>query len=412
LINQDESFLVDEDLVHVSKPHTSGDVIKVLKSFNNSIQAKELRIKELENSLKATQETLKKFEKQNKNNFDLLDISSLLEKYGLEERFTTAMKQFDIDCEAKMSKLNQRIDTLNVEKIKNLQEIVQGYKKELEQSKMMGEDLAAQLHSKDTRLRAINQEIQEIESQRLYLKTKVDELDQEIKTMRSQDKLAEAEIIDLNEQLRAKEDQMIEFYQIMQDKERRIADLEVQVREGESFIEFAKANSNVNEQIINNCKTQIMNLWEKLAEKENQINTLTKFNQELTTQLEDHAKDGRQSDQHNLSMDSLVGEFGNFIGLASSQPTIIIGDAIINMYISLFGKKGEESLKRDCFDLGEICALIIDFIKSSMIKVDDLTLGDRVVGVKLPGIKSHHYQIIYIDAHQNNILYTYQAPQE
>ena len=82
------------------------------------------------------------------------------------------------------------------------------------------------------------------------------------------------------------------------------------------------------------------------------------------------------------------------------------------MYISLFGKKAEESLKRDCFDLGEICALIIDFIKSSMIKVDDLTVGDRVVGVKVPGIKSHHYQIIYIDAHQNNILYTYQAPQE
>jgi len=331
LVNQDESFLVDEDLVHVSKPHASADVIKVLKSFNNSIQAKELRIKELENSLKATQETLKKFEKQNKNNFDLLDVSSLLEKYGLEEKFTCAMKQFDIECEAKMSKINQRIDTLNVEKIKNLQDLIQqikleipcedsdasiieslrrmkeGYKNELEQSKMIGEDLAAQLLSKDTRMRAIYQEIQEIESQRLYLKAKVDELDQEIMSMRGQDKLAEAEIVDLNDQLRAKEDQVIEFYQIMQQKERRIADLEAQAREGESFVEFAKANSDVNEQIINNCKTQIMNLWEKLAEKENQINNLTKDNQELL----EAAKDGRQNDQHNLSIDSLVGEFGN-----------------------------------------------------------------------------------------------------
>ena len=81
------------------------------------------------------------------------------------------------------------------------------------------------------------------------------------------------------------------------------------------------------------------------------------------------------------------------------------------MYISLFGKKAEESLKRDCFDIGEICEIIIDFIKCSMIKVDDLTLGDRVIGVKIPGTKSH-YHIIYKDAHSNNILYTYQAPQK
>jgi len=428
LVNQDESFLVDEDMVHVSKSHGSADVIKILKSFNNSIQAKELRIKELENSLKATQENLKKFEQHTKQNFDLIDIGSLLKKYGLEERFTGVMNKFDKECEAKMIKLNQRLDALNIEKIKNLHQVLrdikseilegqahdentegilerlremkQGFKAELGQATENYNHLQAQLEDRDAKMKTIAEEIEEINTQKHELGAQVDRLDDEMKQMASQSKYAEYEITGLADQLRTKEDQVIELFQIMQEKERRIADLEAQVKEGEGLLEFTKESCNIGEKIISNCKTQIMNLWETLADKENQIAQLIKSNNELTAQLEEASKkneywlenDGRQNDQ----MDHLVGEFG---------------DAIINMYISLFGKKAEESLKRDCFDLGEICMIMIDFIKSSMIKVDDLTLGDRVIGVKIPATKSH-YHIIYRDAHINNILYTYQAPQD
>lgn len=433
LVNQDESFLVDEDMVHVSKSHGSGsaDVIKILKSFNNSIQAKELKIKELENSLKTTQENLKKFEQHTKQNFDLIDIGSLMKKYGLEERFTGAMKQFDKECEAKMMKLNQRLDALNLEKIKNLSEILkdikseilgeegssedvetkegiiellrgmkQGFKIELDQANESSNALRMQIEDRDANMKRIADEIEEINAQKHDLEAQVDRLDEEMKQMQSQSKYAEYEITGLADQLRTKEDQVIELFQIMQEKERRIADLEAQVKEGEGLLEFTKESCSIGEKIISNCKTQIMNLWETLADKENQITQLIKSNNELTAQFKEASKkneyllenDGRQNDQ----IDHLVGEFG---------------DAIINMYISLFGKKAEESLKRDCFDLGEICMIMIDFIKSSMIKVDDLTLGDRVIGVKIPSTKSH-YHIIYKDAHINNILYTYQAPQD
>lgn len=75
------------------------------------------------------------------------------------------------------------------------------------------------------------------------------------------------------------------------------------------------------------------------------------------------------------------------------------------------GKYGEELLMTKPIDLKDIMAEIPRVIKGSMVKIQDLIPGDKVLGIRIPGSEGL-YQIIQREDNNYNVLYLYKAKEE
>ena len=90
---------------------------------------------------------------------------------------------------------------------------------------------------------------------------------------------------------------------------------------------------------------------------------------------------------------------------------LLLGEAILEVYASLMGQYGEELILTKPLDLKDIIAEIPRVIKGSMVKIQDLVPGDKVLGFKIPGSEGL-YQIIQMEDNNYNVLYLYKAKQE
>ena len=320
LVNEDESFSLSRSFSGSMNMNENGRVIQLLKTLNATSQTKEMRIQELEDMLKAQTEYLNKFKGQLRPKLmDSSDLNELLEKNGFQDKVNSMTNEMSQKYQSQLDILQQSLENLQLMKIepfeaaikkireeigadsiedqgkgvaKLVKELKERYEKKihnhiraLEERRIEKAQIIDHLEMMEEKMENLSLESKQIKEEKDELKQFIKTLTEEISQKEESEAVLKGMISSLKENLESDQDTIVSLGNDLNIKE---IEIEALVSEVENLRRIHDETNGVLEEkqdAVKECKHQLENLWEALAEKENYIynihNTLDNLQKEM-----------------------------------------------------------------------------------------------------------------------------------
>lgn len=369
LINEDESFSLSRSFSSSTNMNENGRVIQLLKTLNATAETKECRIQELEDMLKAQAEYLNKFKGQllRPKPITSSDLNELLEKNGFQEKVKSMFNEMNEKCQNHLDILQQQLENLQLTKIepfevamkrireeigadnsdadeKSIVELVkelkQGYEDKirnqirlLEEKRIEKARIIDHLEMMEEKMEKLTMESNQIKEEKDELKEVIKSLTETITEKEENESALKGMIANLKDNLESDQDAIVSLGRDLTGKEQEIETLSQEIENLRRMYDVTSDILQEKQEAVYECKSQLENLWEALAEKENYICDVHLTLENLKNEMEYIQLQNEKYAELMITKDKLLEEMQGKI--QHQQAKLLVLENVLN-------EKGEE----------------------------------------------------------------------